>query len=99
MNDILEIILGMIFIFIGIILFSFLIVWLILGTSYHFNNYPIEVTQEGVQIYSGTRACIDVQSSGDTTTIKVSKGYLCLFPKAVYTGRNIEVKPIEELAK
>ena len=96
MNDTLEIILGII----GIGLITILLIWLIIGISFHFNNYPIEVTQEGVQIYSGTRACIDVESSGDTTTIKVSKGYLCLFPKAVYTGRNIEVKTkLGELTK
>ena len=76
----------------GIVLFT---VVLIVGMSwikYTLQAYPIEVTQNGALIYDGIKSCVSIESSGDTTTITIQKGFLCLFPKSTITGRNIEVK-------
>ena len=65
---------------------------LIVGLDYSLHKYPIEVTQNEKIIYEGIKACVSIESAGDTTTIYFSQGLFCMFPKAVLTGRNIEVK-------
>ena len=60
--------------------------------DYALHAYPIEILQNNKVIYSGVKACAEISSTGDTTTISISHGFLCLFPKATITGRNIEVR-------
>lgn len=77
-----------------VILISSLVVaitLIIASIDYNLHNYPIEITKDGVIIYDGIKSCVDIDSSGDTTTISINKGFLCLFPKATIVGKNIEV--------
>jgi len=77
---------------IGFILLLSLIFLGLITADYLLHNYPIEITKDNRVIYSGVKSCANIDSSGDTTTISISQGFLCLFPKATITGRNIEVR-------
>lgn len=64
----------------------------ILHVSYRLDNVPVKVYKDDQLIYSGVSACVQVQSSGDTTSIRLGRGLWCLLPKAYYTGKNIRVE-------
>ena len=59
--------------------------------DYKLHEYPITITQNGAVIYKGIKSCVEIASSGDTTTIYIRKGFLCLFPKSTLVSKNIEV--------
>jgi len=90
MDDDLRVIL--IFI-IGVIVLLFLVVWGFLALNYTLNNYPISIIQGNKIIFEGSRSCIEVESGGDTTKVIINQGYLCLFPKEIYVGKEIEIIP------
>ena len=60
------------------------------GISYAVGNVHLKITKDGKEIYNGRSACVNVKSAGDTTRVDISGGFLCMFPKAYYTGRDIE---------
>lgn len=75
------------------IFFAFILINLFLFIDYNINNYPVQVSQEGIIIYTGIKACISIDSSGDTTTITIFKPFwFCAFPERTITGRGIEIK-------
>ena len=56
-----------------------------------FDNVPVVCVVEGKEVYRGTSAGISVHSTGDTTTVEVSGGFLYLFPKAYYTSHDVKM--------
>lgn len=56
---------------------------------YCVDNVPVTCFVDGVEVFDGRSACIDVNSSGANTTITVNGGPLCLFPKAYYVSNNV----------
>lgn len=60
--------------------------------GYHLDNVPVKVYKDDQLIYAGVSACVRVQSSGDTTSMRLGRGLWCLLPKAYYTGKNIRVE-------
>ena len=81
---------------IGIALCVFLVIICVCAIDYKLHDFPVEITQDGNVMYRGIMSCVDVASSGDTTTIQIKEGFLCLFPKSVILGRGIEIKSLEE---
>lgn len=77
-------------IFITLLLLGILIL-VVFWADYSLHFYQIEITKDGQNIYSGIKSCVDIKSTGDTTTLSIHQGFLCLFPKATITARNIEV--------
>lgn len=49
---------------------------------------------DGKEVYRGNAAAFNVTSGGATTTVNIGKGFLYLFPKATYTSKNVEIKPL-----
>lgn len=72
----------------GLILLGIVFVFAI--GDYLYQNVPMVVKQNGKVIYEGRSKCVNVISSGDTTRVDVKGGFLCLFPKAYYVGKDIE---------
>ena len=60
------------------------------------NNVPVVAKVNGVEVYRGTSACIDIASSGGTTKLTIKHLPLCRFPKAIYASDNVSVKGSEE---
>lgn len=85
------VLLVIVFIVLGILGISAGIVLGIVYIDYKLNDYEIIITQDNQTIYEGIKSCISVYSTGDTTTIKEGRGFLCMFPKAITTGKNIEI--------
>lgn len=52
----------------------------------------IEIFKDDQLIYQGNKACVSVQSGGDTTTVEIGKGYMCVFPGQYIVGKNIEIR-------
>jgi hypothetical protein len=78
-------------IIIGGALFLILIIIVIVSAiNYSIQDVPMVVKQNKKIIYEGRSACVNVISTGDTTRVDVKGGFLCLFPKAYYVGKNIE---------
>jgi len=77
------------------ILSFFIMVMLFLVVCLPMILYPeVEVFVDKKLIYTGTSLCVDVLSSGDTTTVKTSKFY-CIFPDKFYTSKDVFIKTIE----
>lgn len=82
-----------IFVILGIAIFIILLtIFLTLFVSYKVEEYPIQITKDGTLIYDGIKSCVSVKSGGDTTTVTIHSGFLCIFPKQTITGRGIEIK-------
>ena len=79
-----------------VFLFFVMLGLLIIGVRYtdisYVNNVPVEVTKDNITIYEGINGCISVSSSGDTTSVTIKDGFLCMFPKEYYVGQNIRVE-------
>lgn len=45
-------------------------------------------------VYKGTNACVRVESSGDTTTVRTSK-WLCMMPDKTYTSKDVFIRTVE----
>lgn len=82
----------------AVIIGTIAIIFLIMFISYLFTSNITEANTINAYVgddlvFSGKKAFVDIQSSGDTTTLII---YSKLFPfrvmKNVYTGRNILVK-------
>jgi hypothetical protein len=57
--------------------------------------YPnVEVFVDEKLIYKGSDMCVDVLSSGDTTTVKTSK-FSCIFPDKSYTSKDVVIRTVE----
>jgi len=56
------------------------------------NDYPVKATVNGELFYSGPKACLSIDSAGDTTKITAHNGFLCIFPYKTYTGLGVEIK-------
>ena len=54
----------------------------------------VEVFVDKKLIYTGSSLCVDVLSSGDTTTVKTSKFY-CIFPDKFYTSKDVVIRTVE----
>jgi hypothetical protein len=54
----------------------------------------VEVFVDKELVYEGTNECVNVRSSGDTTTVRISKFY-CLMPHKVYTSKDVIVRTVE----
>ena len=57
-----------------------------------FNNVPVEIYVNGELFYKGINGCVNVKSSGYTTTIKTKNGFLCFFPDKFYSGEGVVIK-------
>jgi hypothetical protein len=77
---------------VGSVVIVAIIVLSIIFIEYSMYSYEVEVTQNGFVVYEGIAACVNVGSSGDTTTIKINQGFLCMFPKKEIVGKGIEVR-------
>jgi hypothetical protein len=83
-----------VFLIVGVAILSVILATFLLtsGIVYSLNSYRVIVTQNENIIYKGVKACVEVSSGGDTTTILISQGFLCLFPKEIIVGKNIGVR-------
>lgn len=54
----------------------------------------VEVFVNKELIYKGTNACVDVISSGDTTTVNTSK-FCCMMPDKTYTSKDVVVRTVD----
>lgn len=55
------------------------------------DNVPVTIKVDGKEVYSGPSYAAEIESSGATTKVKISGGYLYLFPKAYYVSNHVEV--------
>lgn len=56
-----------------------------------FDNVPVIVKVGEKEVYKGISACVNVTSTGDTTRVDISGGFLCMFPVAYYVGKDIQL--------
>ena len=59
---------------------------------YYINDFHVDAYVNDELFYSGINACLSRESTGDTTTIKVYKLPLCIFPEKVYTGTGVVIR-------
>lgn len=58
---------------------------------YVVESVPVRCKVDGNLVYEGRSACINVTSSGASTTVSVKGGFLCLFPKQYFVSKNVEL--------
>ena len=95
MNDDTKVVFKTIFTVVGSVLFiGFAVMMIANWYSITFvHKVPIHVIVDGKEVYHGIDGCVSIVSSGANTSVEVNGGFLCLFPKAYYTSRNVRVTP------
>lgn len=57
-----------------------------------FHRVPVKVFVDGKEVYHGINACVEIDSAGASTIVKVDGGPLCLFPMARYVSKDVHVE-------
>lgn len=56
------------------------------------DNIPSVVIVDGKEVYRGTSAGFNVQSSGYATTVVINGGFMYMFPQKVYTSKDVKIE-------
>lgn len=59
-------------------------------------NPQIKVLINKEIVFIGNNACVDVASLGANTALTINSGFLCLFPKASYAEKSIQIFPVNK---
>lgn len=62
------------------------------GLVYCFDSVPAKCFVDGNLVFDGISACIDVKSTGATTRVDISSGFLCMFPNKYYVSKNVKLE-------
>ena len=57
--------------------------------DYTIHDVPIEIRVDGDLKYAGRNACAVTSSNGNATKVKITGGFLCLFPKEEYVSKDV----------
>lgn len=89
MNDDLKILIkGIVLILLAV----FIIIWAATAFVYSVHNVPIKVYVKNKLVYDGRDACCEVISAGYATTVNITGGWYCMFPKESYTDKDVRVE-------
>lgn len=82
-------------VFIGSVAIFFLAVLsFVIGVSaidYWVDNIPTKCWVEGKLVFDGRSACVNVKTSGASTTVVVKTGFLCMFPAEYYVSNDVKL--------
>lgn len=65
------------------------------GMHYWVENVPLRVILDGKEVYKGRSACVNTESVGSSSRVNVSGGFLCIWPKEYFAGKNLVIKTEE----
>jgi hypothetical protein len=76
-----------------IIVFCVLMLGLLgLTLEYSIKSYIVTAKVDGVVVFHGKKACLNIESGGASTTLTIRKGPFCLFPSKTLTSSHVTVE-------
>jgi hypothetical protein len=85
---------------VGIIVLSAIIIvggcGLIVAVHYWLDNVPTVCRVDGVEVFVGRSACINVKSSGASTTVAIGRGPFCMLPGAYYVSNDVVLVGVKQ---